>query len=232
MPKKEKPDEPPDHAGHRGRLRERFLKGGADALADYELLELLLFQAMPRRDTKPLSKRLIARFKSFAGVIAAEPKALKEVAGVGDGVVAALKTVEAAALRLSREEVMDQPVLSSWNKLLAYCRASMARLPNEQFRVLFLDRRNALIGDEPQQKGTVDHTPVYPREVVKRALELGATAIIMVHNHPSGDPTPSKADIQMTREVRDAAGKLGIVLHDHLIMARAGHASFKELGLL
>ncbi len=220
------------HAGHRARLRERFLKGGADALPDYELLELLLFQAMPRRDTKPLAKRLLARFKSFAQVIAAEPRALKEVAGVGDGVVAALKTVEAAALRLARAEVMDRPVLSSWSKLVAYCRAAMARLPNEQFRVLFLDRRNALIADEAQQKGTVDHTPVYPREVVKRALELGATAIIMVHNHPSGDPTPSQADIQMTREVRDAASKLGIVLHDHLIMARAGHASFKELGLL
>ncbi len=222
----------PDHAGHRGRLRERFLKGGADALADYELLELLLFQAMPRRDTKPLAKRLLARFKSFAAVIAAEPSALKEVSGVGDGVVAALKTVEAAALRLSREEVMDRPVLSSWSKLLAYCRASMARAANERFRVLFLDRQNALIADELQQKGTVDHTPVYPREVVKRALELGATAIIMVHNHPSGDPTPSKADIQMTKEVRDAGARLGIVLHDHLIVSRAGHASFKEMGLL
>ncbi len=222
----------PDHAGHRGRLRERFLKGGADALADYELLELLLFQAMPRRDTKPLAKRLLARFKSFAAVIAAEPQALKEVSGVGDGVVAALKTVEAAALRLSREEVMDRPVLSSWSKLLAYCRASMARAANERFRVLFLDRQNALIADELQQKGTVDHTPVYPREVVKRALELGATAIIMVHNHPSGDPTPSKADIQMTNEVRDAGARLGIVLHDHLIVSRAGHASFKEMGLL
>jgi len=220
------------HAGHRTRLRQRFLKGGADAVPDYELLELLLFQAMPRRDTKPLAKRLLARFKSFAGVIAAEPAALKEIADVGDGVVAALKTVEAAALRLARAEAMDEPVLSSWNKLIAYCRAAMARSANERFRVLFLNRQNALIADEEQQKGTVDHTPVYPREVVKRALELGATAIIMVHNHPSGDPTPSKADIQMTREVRDAAQKLGIVLHDHLIMARAGHASFKELGLL
>jgi DNA repair protein RadC len=232
MAKANKPGVGSDHAGHRARLRERFLKGGPEAFPDYELLELLLFQAMPRRDTKPLAKRLLARFKSFAQVIAAEPQALKEVAGVGNGVVAALKTVEAAALRLARAEVMDQPVLSSWSKLIAYCRAAMAREANERFRVLFLDRRNALIADEEQQKGTVDHTPVYPREVVKRALELGATAIIMVHNHPSGDPTPSNADIQMTREVRDAAGKLGIVLHDHLIMARAGHASFKELGLL
>jgi len=233
MAKAGKPAPASDHAGHRGRLRERFLKGGADALADYELLEMLLFQAMPRRDTKPLAKRLLTKFNdSFAAVIAAEPAALRQVAGVGDGVVAALKTVEAAALRLAREEVMHRPVLSSWNKLIAYCRAGMARSANERFRVLFLNRQNALIADELQQKGTVDHTPVYPREVVKRALELGATAIIMVHNHPSGDPTPSKADIQMTREVRDAAAKLGIVLHDHLIMASAGHASFKELGLL
>lgn len=233
MAKAGRPADPSDHAGHRARLRERFLKGGADALADYELLELLLFQAMPRHDTKPLAKRLLKKFNnSFATVIAAEPAALREVAGVGDAVVAALKTVESAALRLAREEVLDRPVLSSWNKLLAYCRASMARNANERFRVLFLNRQNVLIADEMQQKGTVDHTPVYPREVVKRALELGATAIIMVHNHPSGDPTPSKADIQMTKEVRDAASKLGIVLHDHLIMARGGHASFKELGLL
>ena len=232
MPAKDKPEKKADHAGHRARLRERFLRGGADALPDYELLELLLFQAMPRRDTKPLAKRLLRKFKSFANVIAAEPRALTEVAGVGESVVAALKTVEAAALRLAREEVMDQPVLSSWNKLLAYCRAGMSREKTERFRVLFLNRQNELIADEVQQKGTVDHTPVYPREVVKRALELGATAIIMVHNHPSGDPTPSQADIQMTKEVRDAGLRLGIQLHDHLIMSRAGHASFKELGLL
>ena len=238
MAKKEAPDgaATTSHAhaghGHRARLRRRFLKGGAEALADYELPELLLFHALPRRGTQPLVKRLIGQFKSFAGVIAAEPRLLQEVEGAGESVVAALKTVEAAALRLAKEEVMGQPVLSSWNKLLAYCRAGMSREKTERFRVLFLDRRNALIADEVQQKGTVDHAPVYPREVVKRALELGATAIIMVHNHPSGDPTPSKADIQMTHEVRDAGQKLGILLHDHLIMARAGHASFKELGLL
>jgi len=222
----------PDHAGHRERLRERFARGGADALPDYELLELLLFQAQPRRDTKPVAKRLLDRFGTFADVISAEPRLLREVSGVGDAAVQALKTVQAAAVRLARHEVMEKPVLSNWNKLLAYCRASMAFEKTERFRVLFLNRQNALIADEEQQKGTVDHTPVYPREVVKRALELGATAIIMVHNHPSGDPTPSKADIEMTREVRDAGQKLGIQLHDHLIMSRDGHASFKEMGLL
>ena len=220
------------HAGHRQRLKERFLKGGADALPDYEMLELLLFQAVPRRDTKRLAKALLNRFGSFPEVISAEPGALKEIDGIGDGAVVALKTVQAAAVRLAREEVMDRPVLGNWDKLLDYCRAAMAFETTERFRVLFLNNRNALIADEVQQKGTVDHTPVYPREVVKRALELGATAVIMVHNHPSGDPTPSKADIEMTKEVRDAGAKLGIVLHDHLIMTRAGHASFKEMGLL
>lgn len=228
----QKPKAKPGHAGHRRRLRERFLKGGADAVPDYELLELLLFQAQPRLDTKPLAKRLLERFGSFAEVISAEPRALREVKGVGDGAVAALKTVQAAALRLARGDVLEKPVLSNWNKLIAYCRASMAFEKTERFRVLFLNRQNTLIADEEQQKGTVDHTPVYPREVVKRALELGATAIIMVHNHPSGDPTPSKADIEMTREVKDAGSKLGIVLHDHLIVSREGHASFKEMGLL
>lgn len=208
------------------------MDAGADALPDYEMLELLLFQAQPRRDMKSLAKRLLKKFGSFSATISAEPADLKEVDGVGDAVVVTLKTVQAAALRLSREEIMDQPVLSSWNKLIAYCRASMGHHKNEHFRILFLNRQNTLIADEVQQTGTVDHTPVYPREVVKRALELGATAIIMVHNHPSGDPTPSKADIEMTKEVADAGAKLAIVLHDHLIMTRAGHSSFKEMGLL
>ena len=227
-----KPKHTPDHSGHRKRLRERFLKGGADALPDYEMLELLLFGAQPRRDTKPLAKGLLKRFGSFSEVISAEPRALREVDGVGDSIVIALKTVQAAALRLAREEVLEKPVLGNWNKLLAYCRASMAFAKNERFRVLFLNRQNVLIADEVQQEGTVDHTPVYPREVVKRALELGATALIMVHNHPSGDPTPSKSDIEMTREVMEAGARLGITLHDHLIMSKAGHASFKEMGLL
>jgi DNA repair protein RadC len=223
---------PPDDSGHRTRLRERFLKSGADALPDYEMLELLLFQAQPRRDMKPLAKRLLKKFGSFSAVISAEPPALKEVDGVGEAVVVTLKCVQAAALRLIREDIMDQPILSSWDKLIAYCRAAMGHQKNEHFRILFLNRQNTLIADEVQQTGTVDHTPVYPREVVKRALELSATAIIMVHNHPSGDPTPSRADIEMTKEVADAGAKLGIVLHDHLIMTKAGHSSFKAMGLL
>ncbi len=222
----------PDQAGHRQRLRERFVKGGADTLPDYEMLELLLFQAVSRRDTKPLAKRLLKHFGSFNEVISAEAAALKEVEGVGEAVVVSLKMVQAAALRLSREEIMDRPVLGNWNKLVAYCRASMGFEKTERFRILFLNRHNVLIADEVQQTGTVDHTPVYPREVIKRALELGATALVMVHNHPSGDPTPSKADIDMTNEVKDAGSKLGITLHDHLIMTKAGHSSFKDLGLL
>ena len=208
------------------------MKAGADALADYEMLELLLFQAMARRDTKPLAKRLLKHFGSFNEVISAEAAALKEGEGVGEAVGVSLKTVQAAALRLSREEIMDRPVLANWDKLVAYCRAAMGFEKTERFRILFLNRQNVLIADEVQQTGTVDHTPVYPREVIKRALELGATALIMVHNHPSGDPTPSKADIDMTNEVKDAGAKLGITLHDHLIMTKAGHSSFKDMGLL
>ncbi len=222
----------PHYAGHRARLRERFLKSGGEALADYELLELLLFQALPRGDTKPLAKELIAHFGSYAEVLSADGDALREVPGVGDAVVAALKTVRAAALRLMSDELMGQPVLGSWQALLDYCRAAMAREKTEQFRLLYLNRKNALIADEVQQRGTVDQTAVYPREVVKRALELGATAIIMVHNHPSGDPTPSRGDIDMTSQVKEACGKLDIVLHDHIVIARGGASSFKSMGLL
>ena len=222
----------PHYAGHRARLRERFLKSGGEALADYELLELLLFQALPRRDTKPLAKALIDRFGSYAEVLSADADALREVSGVGDAVVAALKTVQAAALRLMHDELMDKPVLSSWQALVDYCRAAMAREKTEQFRLLYLNRKNVLIADEVQQRGTVDQTAVYPREVVRRALELGATAIIMVHNHPSGDPTPSRGDIEMTNEVKEAGEKLGIVLHDHIVVARGGASSFKSMGLL
>ena len=222
----------PHYAGHRARLRERFLKSGGDALADYELLELLLFQALPRGDTKPLAKALIGRFGTYAEVLRADADALREVPGAGDSVVAAIRTVRVAALRLMRDEVMEKPVLGSWQALMDYCRAAMGPEKTEQFRLLFLNRKNMLIGDEVQQRGTVDQTAVYPREVVKRALELGATAIIMVHNHPSGDPTPSQGDIDMTNEVKEAAGKLGIVLHDHIVVARGGASSFKSLGLL
>ncbi len=218
--------------GHRERLRVRFLKGGADAMPDYELLELTLFAAVPRRDTKPLAKALLARFGSFAEVIAAPRARLLEVKGVGEGVANHLKIVEAAAHRLAKTQVIGRPALSSWTALLDYCTAAMARIPNEEFRVLFLDRKNVLVADEVQNRGTVDHTPVYPREIIKRALELSASAIILVHNHPSGDPTPSKADIAMTREIVAAAKALSIAVHDHLVVGRGGHASFKSLGLL
>ncbi len=224
--------EKPGHAGHRRRLRERFLKAGPDGLADYELLELVLFLGRPRGDVKPAAKALLKRFGSFAGVISAEPARLAEIDGIGEAGVVALKTVQAAALAFMRDEIMDRPVLNSWDKVLAYCRASMAYGETERFRILFLDRKNLLIADEVQQQGTIDHTPVYPREVVKRALELGASALIMVHNHPSGDPTPSKADIDMTREVAAAAKNLGVTVHDHVIVGRGGHTSFKALGLI
>ncbi|MGB0681828.1 MAG: RadC family protein [Magnetovibrionaceae bacterium] len=225
-------EDKPHYAGHRERLRNRFLSAGSDSLADYELLELLLFPSIPRRDVKPLAKDLIARFGSFAGVLAAEEKHLAEVKGLGPGAVVAIKVAQASALRLARDQVMNQPVLTSWQALLDYCHAAMAHEKTERFRVLYLNRKNALIADEVQQKGTVDHTPVYPREIVKRALELEATALIMVHNHPSGDPTPSRADIAMTQEVKETSAKLDIVLHDHLIIAKKGHASFKAMGLL
>jgi DNA repair protein RadC len=222
----------PLHAGHRQRLRQRFNKGGADALPDYELLELLLFRALPRRDTKALAKRLIARFGSFAEVLAAPERRLKEVEDVGDAVVTELKLVRAAALRLMRSQIMQRPALSSWNEVLDYLRAAQSHEHREQFRVLFLDKRNHLIADEVQQQGTVDHTPVYVREVVKRALELSATAIVLVHNHPSGDPAPSRVDVDMTKQIVAAAGSMGIAVHDHIIVGREGHASMKALRLI
>lgn len=220
------------NSGHRQRLRARFQKHGAAALPDYELLELVLFAAIPRKDTKPLAKSLLARFGSYAEVIAAPRERLLEIDGVGEAVVNQLKLVEEAARRLTQAHIMGKPVLSSWTALIDYCMAAMARAPQEEFRVLYLDRKNVLIADEVQAKGTVDHAPVYPREIVKRALEHGASAIILVHNHPSGDPTPSKADIAMTREIVAAAKALKIATHDHLVIGRAGHASFKSLGLL
>jgi len=220
------------NAGHRERLRARFLKSGATSLPDYELLELTLFAAIPRRDTKPLAKRLLARFGNYAEVIAASRQRLMEVEGVGDAVVNQIKIVEAAAARLTQAQVIGKPALSSWSALIDYCMATMARAPAEEFRVLYLDRKNVLIADEIQAKGTVDHAPVYPREIIKRALELAATSIILVHNHPSSDPTPSKADIEMTRDIAKAAQALGISVHDHLVIGRKGHASFKSLNLL
>lgn len=229
----ERPQEPvDDRAGHRQRLRERFTATGGEGLPDYELLELLLFRALPRVDTKPIAKRLVARFGSFAEVLAASPDRLREVEGVGHAVIHELKLVQAAARRIARGAVHKRPVLASWSAVLDYCHTVMAFEEVEQFRILFLDKRNTLIADELQQSGTVDHTPVYPREVVKRALELSATAIILIHNHPSGDPTPSRADIEMTRLIADAGAPLGITVHDHLIIGRHGHSSLKGLGLL
>jgi DNA repair protein RadC len=222
----------PDHLGHRDRLRQRFLTGGRSALQDYELLELLLFYVLPQGDTKPVAKALIRRFGSFAGVFAADTQALSEVKGIKDKAAALLKAVQAAAEQIARQEVVDKPVIGSWKKLIDYLRVAMAEQKNEQFRLLFLDNKNSLIADEEQQRGTVNHTPVYPREVVKRALELGASAIIMVHNHPSGDPTPSADDIAMTKEVAAAAEKLGIAVHDHIVIGRKGHASLRSLGVL
>lgn len=208
------------------------MDGGSDAVPDYELLELVLFRAIPRRDTKALSKRLIARFGSFAEVINASEDLLREVSGAGDAVVFELKLVRAASHRLMRAEILDKPVLSSWQQVIDYCHAVMAYETREQFRILFLDKKNKLIADEIQSEGTVDHTPVYIREVVKRALEISATAIILVHNHPSGDPTPSRADIDMTQMIRSAAQPLGIALHDHIIVGRQGHKSLRTLGLI
>jgi DNA repair protein RadC len=219
-------------SGHRDRLRVRFVNGGADALPDYELLELVLFAAIPRRDVKPLAKGLLARFGSLADVIAAPRERLLEIDGIGESVVTQLKVVEAAALLLSRTKLIGKPALNSWQALLDYCKAAMARTVCEEFRIFFLDRKNILIADEVQSAGTIDHTPVYPREIVKRALELSASALILVHNHPSGDPTPSHADLDMTRDVAAAAKPLGIAIHDHLVIGRSGHASFKSLGLL
>ena len=225
-------EETPHYHGHRERLRARFAQAGAEALADYELLELTLFRAIPRRDVKPLAKALIHRFGSFAEVVSAEPARLMEVEGVSAGVAADLKLIEAAGRRLARGAIAARPLLSSWSALIEYLRATMAFSGREEFRVLFLDRRNHLIADEVQGRGTVDHTPVYPREVARRALELSATAIILAHNHPSGDPTPSGADIRMTREIVTVLDPLGIVVHDHVILGRDGHASLKGLKLI
>ncbi|GBE42446.1 MAG TPA: JAB domain-containing protein [Rhizobiales bacterium] len=222
----------PHFLGHRDRLRQRFREGGDDAMPDYELLELILFRALPRRDTKPLAKELIGKFGSFAEVINAPDERLAEVAGVGEAVITEIKLIRGAALRLIKGQVMDRPVLDSWSAVLGYCRAAMGFQSKEQFRVLFLDKRNRIIADEVQQEGTVDHTPVYVREIVKRALELSASAIILVHNHPSGDPTPSQADIEMTKQIVEAAKNLGITVHDHIIVGKEGHASFRGLSLI
>jgi DNA repair protein RadC len=222
----------PHYHGHRDRLRSRFMETGGVGMADYEILELALFLAFPRRDTKPLAKVLIDRFESLAGVLSASPEQLAEVPGCGEAVVAVLKITREAGLRLLRGDVIMRHAVSSWQALIDYCRASMGFETTEQFRILFLDRKNFVIADEVQQRGTIDHTPVYPREVIKRALMLQASAIILVHNHPSGDPTPSRDDIDMTNQIRDAGRALGVSLHDHVVVGRKDFISFKGLGLL
>jgi DNA repair protein RadC len=231
-PPKSPPAEPPHYHGHRQRLRERFQSAGADALSDYELLEMVLFAAQPRRDMKPTAKALLKKFGSFAEVMHAPEPLLREVDGIGDASVTQLKLIAAAANRIAKGEVKQRHALSSWQDVITYCRTSMAFAEKEQFRLLFLDKRNQLIADEVQQTGTVDHTPVYPREVIKRALELSATAIILVHNHPSGDPTPSQADIRMTKSIVEIAKPLGIAVHDHIIVGRNGHTSLKGMGVM
>jgi DNA repair protein RadC len=224
--------EKPHYLGHRDRLRERFTAGGGEVLADYELLELLLFRLIPRADTKPIAKALLSRFGTLAEVLGAPTALLCEVKGVGPAVALDLKVIAAAALRMARGEIRGRELLSSWSQVIDYCRAAMAFEDREQFRILFLDKKNALIADEVQQTGTVDHTPVYPREVVRRALELSSTAVILVHNHPSGDPTPSRADIDMTRTIIETAKPLGIAVHDHIIIGKNGHVSMKGLQLI
>lgn len=222
-----------DHRlGHRKRLRKRFLEGGRSAVADYELLELVLFRAMPQRDMKPTAKAVLARFGTFSEALNAPDRELMTINGIGEAAIAEFRIVRAAALQFLRDEVVERPLLTSWDGVLDYCRASMSYESREQFRVIFLDKRNRIITDEVQQVGTVDHTPVYTREVMKRALELSATALILVHNHPSGDPEPSRADIAMTKLIADTAKNLGIVIHDHIVIGREGHVSFKAKGLL
>lgn len=219
-------------ANHRQRLRERFFEGGASAMPDYEILELVLFRAIPRQDVKPLAHKLLETFGDFNGVLSAPIPRLKEVKGVGDAIVLELKIIEAAAHRLARSRVLQRPILSSWDALIDYCHTAMAHRETEQFRVLYLDTKNTLIADEEQAKGTVNHVPVYPREVVKRALETNASALILVHNHPSGDPTPSQSDIEMTTKVKAAAEALGLTLHDHIIIGKSAELSFRSEGYL
>ncbi|MCB1551410.1 MAG: DNA repair protein RadC [Alphaproteobacteria bacterium] len=221
----------PHYTGHRDRLRERFLKGGSNALADYEILELILFMAIPRRDVKPLAKSLMTHFGTFAAIFHATPEELK-AQGLSDASISALKIIKASSFHFMKQDILKKQILNSWSKLLDYVQATMALEKKENFRLLFLNKKNELIADEIQQSGTVDHTPAYPREIVKRALELSATAIILVHNHPSGDPTPSRPDIDMTAQIVAAAKPLGIVIHDHLIVSRNGTTSMRNKGLL
>jgi len=222
----------PHFHGHRERLRERFVANGHESMADYELLEMLLFRILPRRDTKPVAKAMIEKFGSFSEVLSAPTQLLSEIKGLGPMAITDLKIILAAAQRFARDGIRDRPILSSWSELIGYIRSQMAFEEKEQFRILFLDKKNLLIADEVQQVGTVDHTPVYTREVIKRSLELSATAIILVHNHPSGDPSPSSADVRMTKAIIEVANPLGIIVHDHVIIGRSGHVSLRSRQLL
>ena len=225
-------DEVKHYHGHRERLRTGLREAGSAALADYELLELVLFRAIPQKDVKPLAKALLARFGSFPDAIAAEPQRLAEIKGMGPGAITEFKIVEAAAQRFARGAVKKRLPMGSWSEVVDYCRTSMGFENREIFQILFLDKKDGLIADEVQAEGTVDHTPVYPREVVRRALELSATAIVLVHNHPSGDPTPSTQDVKMTLDIIGMAKPLGVTVHDHLIVGRDGHASLKGMRLI
>lgn len=222
----------PHYSGHRDRLRQRFVQGGPEALPDYELLELILFMAIPRRDVKPLAKDLVARFKNLTGVLNASLDELQTVTGISETTAITLKSIQASAIRMMKQDVMNQPILNSWQRLLDYLAATMAHEKKEHFRILFMNKKNELIADEVQQTGTVDHTPAYPREIIKRALELGATALILVHNHPSGDPKPSEADIDLTYAIKAAAEPFAIIIHDHLVVSKNGTNSFKSMGLM
>lgn len=227
-----KPAEEPHYHGHRDRLRERFLLGGPDALPDYELLELILFMAIPRRDVKPLAKELILKFGNLSGVLNAPIPELEKINGLSDNTITALKAMQAAAFRMLKQDIIKKPILNSWPRLMDYCAATMAHEKKEHFRILFLNKKNELIADEIQQTGTVDHTPVYPREIMKRALEHSATALILCHNHPSGDPRPSQTDIDMTKTIIAAGEPFQIIIHDHIIVSKNGTASFRNLGLM
>lgn len=228
----EKKNSKPHYTGHRQRLRERFVFAGDDALQDYELLELLLFMAIPRRDVKPLAKDLIAKFGSLPELMSAPHSALTQIDGISQNTATAIKTVTAIASRMIKQEIMQKPVLNNWTRLIDYCQMTMAHETKEHFRIFFLNKKNELIADEIQGSGTVDHTPAYPREIMKRSLELGATALILIHNHPSGDPKPSQADLDMTNLIIDAARPFDITIHDHVIISRNGHTSFRDEGLI
>ena len=232
FPKTESPQEKAHYEGHRQRLRDRFSQTDGTAFADYELLELLLFSLYPRRDVKPLAKTLLSTFGNFSGVFHAKPQDLMAIPGVGESAVVFLKALKETAIRLSRVHVMERDIFDCWDAVIDYCRLQSGHEPVEQFRILFLNKKNHLIADEAQHKGTVDHAAVYPREVVKRALEVGASAMILLHNHPSGDPTPSAADIDVTLRIMEAARPLSITVHDHLIMTHSNYSSLKALGLV